>query len=117
MIAVNPAPKPAERRVSSRENSLESLSQWLESCRAREGLQALAVSDSSGCLIAGAGVARVCEELAALAPVALVLAPKASQSNSQALAGGLAYLSAPMGQLGQESLSRLACGCARILAL
>jgi len=109
--------KDTERRANDREDSLQSLGRWLESCRASEGLPALAISDASGCLIAGAGAARLCEELAALAPSSLVLAPMASQSNSQSIAGGLAYLSAPVGQLRQESLTRLAQGCARILAL
>ncbi len=114
MAAIQLAP---ERRAYSREDSLESLGRWLEACRASVGLQALAVSDATGCLIAGAGVSRMCVELAALAPAALVLAPMARKSNSQSIAGGLAYLSAPEGQVDQESLTRLAKGCARILAI
>lgn len=106
-----------ERRAASRANSLKSLGRWLEACRRKSGLQALAVSDSSGCLIAGAGVSRLCEELAAMAPPAMVSVSLASKTNSQAIANGLAYLCAPIGRLNQSALSRFAIGCARILSL
>jgi hypothetical protein len=106
-----------ERRAPNRADSLRSLERWLETCRLTAGLPALAVSDETGCLIAGAGLSRLCDELAALAPASLVLAPLSRKANSQSIAGGRAYLSAPVGCLDQDSLTRLAKGCARILAL
>ncbi len=102
-----------ERRAVSRKNSIESLGRWLEACRKSTGLQALALSDDRGCLIAGAGASRVCDELAALAPVKLVLAPAAQGTNSIAVGRGRAYLCAPAGLLGQESLSKFASGCSQ----
>ena len=106
-----------ERRTGPRVNSLKSLGRWLEACRRWSGVNALAVSDSSGCLIAGAGVSRLCEELAALAPPSLVSLSIASKANSQSIADGQAYLCAPIGRLSQRSITRFAEGCARILSL
>jgi hypothetical protein len=106
-----------ERRAASRQDPIESLGRWLEVCRRSTGLQALALSDDRGCLIAGAGASRVCDELAALAPARLVLAPAAPGTNSMAVGRGRAYLCAPAGLLEQESLSKFARGCSRILEL
>jgi hypothetical protein len=106
-----------ERRTSPRANSLKSLRLWLEACRRWSGVDALAVSDSSGCLIAGAGVSQLCEELAALAPPSLVSVSIASKANSQSIADGQAYLCAPIGRLSQRTITRFAEGCARILSL
>lgn len=80
-------------------------------------LQALALSDDRGCLITGAGVSNICDELAALAPSAQVLVPTAGRANSLALGRGRAYLCAPAGLLRQETLSQFAAGCSRILGL
>lgn len=106
-----------ERRAVSREDPIQSLGRWLENCRKSKGLQALALSDDRGCLIAGAGASRVCDELAAVAPTKLVLAPAATGTNSIAVGRGRAYLCAPAGLLEHESLSQFARGCSRILEL
>ena len=110
-------PTRTERRAYYREDVLECLGRWLEAFRRTRGLQALAVSDATGCLVAGAGVSSECEELAALAPASLVSAPLAGKSNSQSIARGVAYLSVPVGQLDQPTLTLLANGCARILSI
>lgn len=117
MQALDVTVTPVERRIVSRDNALSGLGRWLESCRLSAGLDALALSDASGCLIAGAGVSRICEELAALAPHPLVAAPLACAANSQSIARGQAYLVAPIGRVNQGTLTRFADGCARILAL
>ena len=117
MQAVADVARNPERRGFARENSLNSLTRWLERCRVRAGVEALALADASGCLIAGAGISRLCEELAALAPPTLVSVSQASKANSQAVGRGQAYLSAPVGQLSQSLLTRFASGCARILAI
>jgi hypothetical protein len=106
-----------ERRAASREDPIVSLGRWLEICRRSTGLQALALSDDRGCLIAGAGASRACDELAALAPAKLVLAPAAKATNSIAVGRGRAYLCAPAGLLEHDSLSQFAKGCTRILEL
>lgn len=58
-----------ERRRDSRRNTLASLQRLLDSARRSGGLEAIAISDETGCLVAGAGAWRACEELAAWAPV------------------------------------------------
>jgi hypothetical protein len=58
-----------ERRTSRSSDPLIALSRLLESTRARARLPALAVADSSGLLVAGAGAYQDCEELAAYAPL------------------------------------------------
>ncbi|HEY3497770.1 MAG TPA: hypothetical protein VGK73_23895 [Polyangiaceae bacterium] len=58
-----------ERRRHRSEDALEALTRLLESARRRSGLEALAVTDSTGLLLAGAGASQLCDELAAWAPV------------------------------------------------
>ncbi len=60
---------PAERRQDRSENALEALTRLVEASRRRSGVQAVAVADRMGLLLAGAGAHRLCEELAALAPL------------------------------------------------
>src|SRR5207245_2621333 len=56
-----------ERRVCRSSDPLEALGIVLEASRRTCGPLALALADSSGLLIAGAGPARACEDLAACA--------------------------------------------------
>jgi hypothetical protein len=58
-----------ERRRDRTEETLSALTRLLEAARRRSGLEALSVADVSGLLLAGAGPARLCEELAAWAPL------------------------------------------------
>jgi len=106
-----------ERRIAPRIDEFVNLTYWLEICRRSEGLQALALSDDRGSLIAGAGVSRICDELAALAPSAQVLVPAAESANSLAIGRGRAYLCAPAGLLKQKTLAEFGIGCSRILGL
>jgi hypothetical protein len=60
-----------ERRLNRSEDALTALTRLLDATRRAEALTALAVADSSGCLVAGSGAARLCEELCAFAPLLL----------------------------------------------
>ena len=60
-----------ERRVRRSENPQQALSWWLEASRRRTNVGSLALADSLGMLVAGAGPARECDELAAWGPVVL----------------------------------------------
>lgn len=62
-------PNAPERRHSRSSDTLVSLCRLLDAARRDSGLSAVAVADSSGCLVAGSGAMRLCEELAALSTV------------------------------------------------
>ena len=58
-----------DRRKARSEDSLVALGRLLDGSRRAGGLEAVAIADETGCLVAGAGAFRTCEELAALAPL------------------------------------------------
>jgi hypothetical protein len=58
-----------ERRQNRTESALEALTRLVEAARRRSGSAAVTISDPSGLLLAGAGPHRLCEELAAWAPL------------------------------------------------
>lgn len=60
-------PPSRERRRARTSDPLRALSRLLDSVRQRAQLEAVAVADETGLLVAGAGPWRACEELAALA--------------------------------------------------
>lgn len=64
-----------ERRKDRSENTLGALTRLLEAARRRAELEALAVGDSAGMLVAGAGAAQLCDELAAYAPLVVADEP------------------------------------------
>lgn len=66
-------PLPGERRRDRTTEALSALVRLLEAARKRSGIEALAVTEKGGVLLAGAGPARLCDELAALAPLATTL--------------------------------------------
>ena len=55
-----------ERRHGRSTDTLVSLCRLLDAARRNSGLSAVALADASGCLVAGSGAARLCEELAAI---------------------------------------------------
>ena len=59
----------ADRRRNRTQSALEALTRLVEASRRRSGVDAVAVSDPTGMLLAGAGAHRLCEELAAHAPI------------------------------------------------
>ena len=115
-----------ERRQRRSSNCAEALVLLLESTRERAQLSSVALSDRTGILVAGAGPARDCDELAAWAPLLLdanLGANDAPSSASSALCGvkvrGLeAYLcAASAGGNPLSALTEAAEGCARILGV
>ncbi|HEX5101627.1 MAG TPA: hypothetical protein VFV94_19080 [Polyangiaceae bacterium] len=69
MLDAAPRDPREDRRKHRTEVALEALTRLVEASRRRTQLDAVAVSDPNGLLLAGAGAARLCEELAAWAPV------------------------------------------------
>jgi hypothetical protein len=55
-----------ERRQGRSSDTLVSLCRLLDAARRKSGLSAVAIADATGCLVAGSGAARLCEELAAI---------------------------------------------------
>jgi hypothetical protein len=60
----------SDRRKDRTTEALSALTRLLEAARKRSGVEALAVAESGGMLLAGAGPARLCDEMAAFAPLA-----------------------------------------------
>ncbi|HYQ41567.1 MAG TPA: hypothetical protein VER11_06360 [Polyangiaceae bacterium] len=58
-----------ERRQARSENTQVALTRLLEAARRSAALEALALGDELGLLVAGAGAAELCDELAAVAPL------------------------------------------------
>lgn len=110
-------------RRKHRSNDLEqALALMLEACRKRARLDVLAISDEAGLLVAGAGPARICEELAATAPLAPSRTRRAAGFGPVLVQRvdlpGQAVLMSGMGTPapGAEQLKEAAAGCIRILA-
>lgn len=93
--------------------------------RKEADLEAIVLSDSSGCLVAGAGAWPVCEELAAFAPLIATgtAAPEASrlasvseraEAHAFSIAGAEVILCA-RGAAESALMTRVAAGCRRIL--
>ncbi|MEZ4224111.1 MAG: hypothetical protein R3B13_24395 [Polyangiaceae bacterium] len=119
-----------ERRFERRSDTLLALSRLLDAARRDGGLEALAVADSTGMLVAGAGFWRTCEELAALSPLhqataaandvvptRLDVIARRTQVRRLSIDGVEVLLSGIGGEDRQEAaLARAAEGCERILA-
>ena len=63
-------PSLEERRRDRTTDALSALTRLLDAARRRSGIEALAVAEPGGVLLAGAGPARLCDEMAAWAPLA-----------------------------------------------
>ena len=63
-------PDREERRHDRTTDALSALTRLLDAARRQSGLEALAVAEPGGVLLAGAGPARLCDEMAAWAPLA-----------------------------------------------
>jgi hypothetical protein len=62
-------PPQQDRRQARSENTQVALTRLLEAARRSAALEALALGDELGLLMAGAGAAELCDELAAFAPL------------------------------------------------
>jgi hypothetical protein len=117
-----------ERRQDRTTEALSALVRLLEAARRRSGLEALAVAENAGVLLAGAGPARLCDEMAAWAP--LVKAPVANDAvptrldvfERRALVQRLAVDGVEIvvcgvgeGEKTRRELDSVAAGCTRIL--
>jgi len=69
MLPSSRALAPADRRRDRTTEALSALTRLLEAARKRSGIEALAVAADGGVLLAGAGPARLCDEMAAWAPL------------------------------------------------
>lgn len=97
-----------DRRVSRSDNPITALTRLLEATRQNAALEAVAIGDDLGLLVAGAGAAELCDELAAVAPLGTV-------ARRVSVDGFEMFISGRGGDLG-AGLSRVAEGCTRILA-
>jgi len=114
-----------DRRQARSENTLVSLTRLLEAARLSAELEALALGDELGLLMAGAGAAELCDELAAVAPLFGSADNTTLPRNLDALGGGtevrrLAVEGSELFICGRggdlsAALGRVAAGCARIL--
>jgi hypothetical protein len=115
-----------ERRQSRSENTLIALTRLLEAARRSAELEAVAIADDAGLLVASAGAAELCDELAAVAPLGNRAAndtvptrfdvlSRRTEVRRLAVDGLEVFISGRGGDLG-SGLSRVADGCARILA-
>jgi hypothetical protein len=122
-----------ERRIQRSSDPLVALSRLLDATRREAELEVVAVGDQSGCLVAGAGAARACEELAAVAPLVGLVGQATAPENDvvptrlDVLArrlevrrlriDGVEVLISCQGdtQRAERALERAAAGCQRIL--
>jgi len=113
-----------ERRQSRSENTLVALTRLLEAARRASELEAVAVGDELGLLLAGAGAAELCDELAAIAPLGdpandtiptrMDVLTRRTEVRRLSVDGFEVFISAQGGDLA-GGLGRVSAGCARIL--
>jgi hypothetical protein len=111
---------PLERRTQRSDRPEHALAYLLEATRRGQGLRSIALADGSGLLVAGAGSARDCDELAAWAPLLLGDADAASEEGAPVsgirVQGFDAILCAERDRSAAEpELAMVAAGCRRIL--
>lgn len=111
-----------ERRHSRSADPLLSLSRLLDATRRDAGLSAVAIADETGCLVAGSGAVRLCEELAALSTLP-ANDPRLDQLGfrgqrprvRQLLIDGIEVSISTLGDAQDTDYLRLSDGCRRIL--
>jgi hypothetical protein len=111
-----------ERRQGRSTDTLVSLCRLLDAARQNSGLSALAIADTSGCLVAGSGAARVCEELAAISTLP-ANDPRLEELGfrgqrppvRQLLIDGFEVSISALGDADDADYARISDGCRRIL--
>ena len=111
-----------ERRHGRSTDTLVSLCRLLEATRRDAGLAAVALADSAGCLVAGSGAARLCEELAAISTLP-ANDPRLDELGfrgpkppvRQLLIDGYEVSLTALGEADDSHYLRLSDGCRRIL--
>jgi len=112
-----------ERRHGRSSDTLVSLSRLLDAARRDTGLSAVALADETGCLVAGSGALRLCEELAAIstlpanAPSFEELGFRGERPRvRQLVIDGFQVSLAALGNAKDSDYTRLSDGCRRILS-
>lgn len=112
-----------ERRVERSDDALFALTRLLESARRAAEIEAVAIADHSGILVAGSGAAELCDELAAVAPFEpandtvpsrLDVLNRGGHVRRLSIDGVEVFVSGRGGDL-SAGLTRIAEGCSRIL--
>jgi hypothetical protein len=111
-----------ERRQGRSTDTFVSLCRLLEATRRARGLDAVALADTSGCLVAGSGAAQLCEELAALSTIP-ANDPRLDELGFRGEKPAVRHLSidgyevalTALGDAGDDDYVRLSDGCRRIL--
>ena len=127
MISSGKAPL-LDRRHDRTTDTLGALTRLLESARRKSGFEALTLADDAGLLVAGAGAAELCDELAAVSPMQATWAANDTVPSALDVVEGRARLRRLRvngievilcglgGQRDEESaLDGVAQGCGRIL--
>lgn len=111
-----------ERRHGRSTDTFVSLCRLLEATRRARGLSAVALADTSGCLVAGSGATQLCEELAALSTIP-ANDPRLTELGFRGEKPPVRYLSIDgydvaltvLGEARDDDYLRLSDGCRRIL--
>jgi hypothetical protein len=104
-----------DRRLARSENTQVALTRLLEAARSSSRLEALALGDDLGLLVAGAGAAELCDELAAVAPLAANDTLPARPDVRRLAVDGFEMFVSGRGADLSSALGRVADGCVRIL--
>jgi hypothetical protein len=109
-----------ERRQGRSPDTLVSLCRLLDAARRDSGLSAVALADETGCLVAGSGAQRLCEELAAISTLPAndaCLGELGGQRPRvrQLLIDGFEISLAALGDAKDSDYVRISDGCRRIL--
>lgn len=106
-----------DRRLFRSENTHIALTRLLESARRSSELEALALGDELGLLVAGAGAAELCDELAAVAPLSVAANDTfpARLDVRRLRVDGYEMFVSGRGTHVEATLGLVADGCARIL--
>jgi hypothetical protein len=115
-------PRAHERRQGRSTDTLTSLCRLLDAARSERGLSAVALADATGCLVAGSGAMRLCEELAALSTLP-ANDPRLGELGfrgpkppvRQLLIDGFEVSLSALGEASDTDYARLSDGCRRIL--
>jgi hypothetical protein len=122
MRTMSHRPLETERRQGRSTDTFVSLCRLLDATRRNRGLSALAIADTSGCLVAGSGAARLCEELAAISTLP-ANDPRLEELGfrgpkppvRQLLIDGFEVSISVLGDANDSDYLRLSDGCRRIL--
>jgi hypothetical protein len=111
-----------ERRHGRSSDTFVSLCRLLDAARRDSGLSAVALADETGCLVAGSGAQRLCEELAAISTLP-ANDPRLDELGfrgerprvRQLLIDGFEVSLSALGEAKDSDYLRISDGCRRIL--